>query len=280
MKIFNIKELNDGRTALNLGCGGNYYNDWNNINLNSVDKDNVIQWDLRKGIPYKDNSFDVVYSSHFLEHVDFVIAKYLLKEIYRVLKPNSNFRLVVPNLERTINEYVDIINKENIDKTKYKWILFELLDQFVRINDKGYMANFVQTNKELSYENYFHERFGIKNVNRLKNKKKIKIKSKGLSLKFKITRLFMYVFWGGKLSQSFYENFKNYYLGELHRWFYDSYQLTYILQDIGFIKIETVDAFKSKIFNWETFNLDLSDFANNKNEVYKPDSLYIEAKKK
>jgi len=48
--------------------------------------DNVMAWNLRKGIPFPDESVDAVYHSHILEHIDRKDVASFQKEIYRVLK--------------------------------------------------------------------------------------------------------------------------------------------------------------------------------------------------
>ncbi len=55
--------------------------------------------DFRRKLPFKDESFEGVFSEHTLEHLDPWHAKRLLSEIKRVLKPGSFLRIVVPNLE-------------------------------------------------------------------------------------------------------------------------------------------------------------------------------------
>lgn len=55
--------------------------------------------DFRRKLPFKDGSFEGVFSEHTLEHLDPWHAKLLLSEIKRVLKPGSYLRIVVPNLE-------------------------------------------------------------------------------------------------------------------------------------------------------------------------------------
>src|SRR4051812_49262715 len=113
---FPIKRLADGRAMLNLACGTKMDWGWNNLDfspyallarkewlarglkaagllsgerqdrLRQTDP-SIIRWDLRKGIPFEANVFDVVYHSHFLEHIDPQFAPPLLKECHRVLKP-------------------------------------------------------------------------------------------------------------------------------------------------------------------------------------------------
>jgi len=66
---------------------------------------NIMVHNLAKGIPFPDNSIDVVYHSHVLEHLDRDIAKLFLLDIKRVLKPKGVLRLVVPDFELLCREY-------------------------------------------------------------------------------------------------------------------------------------------------------------------------------
>jgi SAM-dependent methyltransferase len=61
--------------------------------------------DLRKGIPFPDNSADAVYHSHLMEHVDRESIMDFQKEIYRVLTPGGIQRICVPDLETLVREY-------------------------------------------------------------------------------------------------------------------------------------------------------------------------------
>lgn len=139
-KIHRIKRLPDGRSMLNLGCGFRMHWDWNNLDffpsailahyrkfawvlrkigflseerykrLLKVDP-RIIHWNLKKGIPFSDESFDVVYHSHLLEHLDKDFALTFLRECYRVLKTGGIIRVVVPDLEVLVNRYVSAISK-------------------------------------------------------------------------------------------------------------------------------------------------------------------------
>lgn len=54
--------------------------------------------DFRK-LPFATGEFDIVYSSHTLEHCDRQTADDTLDEWVRILKPSGEMRLVLPNLE-------------------------------------------------------------------------------------------------------------------------------------------------------------------------------------
>lgn len=121
---------------LNLGCGTHVVKGWVNIDKSfniiipkipglkwvlyriglmseiaykaSWDKldANVIRHDLTKGLPYKDNEVDYIYSSHMLEHLSRKDAQFVLEEWYRVLKKGAILRLVLPDLNIYCRKYV------------------------------------------------------------------------------------------------------------------------------------------------------------------------------
>lgn len=91
---------------LNLGCGSRYHPEWLNIDLHAVAR-GVISHDLSRGVPLRDDSCDVVYHSHLLEHLRRSDALFLLRECYRVLKPGGILRVAVPDLEQICLLYLE-----------------------------------------------------------------------------------------------------------------------------------------------------------------------------
>ena len=90
--------------ALNLGSGPvESPNQIFNVDLFGAD----INFDLTKKFPFKDNSIEFIYTSHFLEHLSFNELNNLLSECYRVLKPDSKISIVVPNARLYINAYLN-----------------------------------------------------------------------------------------------------------------------------------------------------------------------------
>ena len=129
---------------LNLGCGNRIADGWVNIDFHSSDS-RVKCVNFLGGLPYPDNNFDVVYSSHVLEHFTREHANFLLGEAYRVIKPHGILRVVVPDLEGSCREYLRILAMPDTDPgkaDKYEWIIIELLDQLVRSFPSGQMGIF------------------------------------------------------------------------------------------------------------------------------------------
>ncbi len=120
-------------SRLNLGCGPNAPSGWVNVDgswnawfthhkqlrrmleligvihsKNQGAKWNVspVVHDLKKRLPFPDNTFSAIYASHVLEHLYRSQAQQLLDECRRVLKPGGVARIVVPDLHSLVEDYL------------------------------------------------------------------------------------------------------------------------------------------------------------------------------
>jgi predicted SAM-dependent methyltransferase len=65
-----------------------------------------IEWaDVTRHIPAPNDSVEVIYSSHMLEHLDRAAARAFLLEVRRVLVPGGVLRLAVPDLALLVESY-------------------------------------------------------------------------------------------------------------------------------------------------------------------------------
>ena len=62
--------------------------------------------DCTKRLPFPDNSVDLFFFEHFLEHLHYEPAVQFLSEIYRTLKPSGTVRISVPDLKKLAQIYV------------------------------------------------------------------------------------------------------------------------------------------------------------------------------
>ncbi|KPQ33608.1 MAG: Methyltransferase domain [Phormidesmis priestleyi Ana] len=273
---------------LNLGCGNRFHTDWINVNFTSPNPV-VIAHNLTKDIPFSDNSFDVVYHSHLLEHFPKAEAATFLQECHRVLRPQGILRIAVPDLEQIIRSYLFAL-EQALDNSleaanNYTWLLLELFDQMVRNQAGGEMIAY------LHQENIPNETFILKRLGtEAKNIIASGCQTQQISLSkpwFKhalrpIYRVFrdphyrQNIFLKRLLSSADYQalqigRFRQ--SGEIHQWMYDRYSLAQLLQQNGFEKIQQRPAHESAILHWSSFNLDTEP----NGSVYKPDSLYMEA---
>jgi predicted SAM-dependent methyltransferase len=117
------------KQLLNLGCGHRYHAEWTNIDFHSTGE-NVIGYNLLKGIPFKDTTFDMVYHSHVIEHFSKEDAPNFLRECYRVLKQNGIIRIAFPDLEQIVSHYMRLLkemkNGDTRHEADYDWIMLEL----------------------------------------------------------------------------------------------------------------------------------------------------------
>jgi len=108
--------------------------------LNNLPK-NILVHNLKNGIPFRNNTQDVVYHSHILEHIDRDQVDKFFKEILRVLKPNGIQRIVIPDLEILCKNYIK--NLEKIDNsllediTTHENFIAEIIEQCVRKESHG-----------------------------------------------------------------------------------------------------------------------------------------------
>ncbi len=244
---------------LNLGCGNRYHPDWVNIDIVKTGQ-NVIQYDLLKGIPFEDNSFDVVYHSHLLEHFSKSYAPFFIKECFRVLKPGGIIRVVVPDLEGIVREYLKLLESslegDPEAQKRYEWIMLELFDQMVRNYSGGEMLDYWLQNP-MPAENFVIQRIGseVKSIlNSLReNPAQFLNRKKNINDPLEI----------GKFRLS----------GEIHQWIYDRYSLNKLLTEAGFTDFKVCKASESRIPNFNQYLLDIESDGSTR----KPDSLFVEA---
>lgn len=261
---------------LNIGCGYHYHNDWTNLDFASTG-DQVIAHNLLAGIPFNNESFEVVYHSHVLEHFLKEDAIRLLKECNRVLKPNGIIRIAIPDLEQIARNYIrfmeESINGVPGSSEKYNWTMLELMDQAVRTKGGGEMSSYI-ADETKNNDEFLIARNGKETEDLIKNLRTKSVASKKPTytlkqrIKSKLTQLLL----GEDIKALNLGKFR--LSGEIHQWMYDRYSLTELLKNTGFKNIQVVKADESSIKDWNSFQLDVFD-----GKVRKPDSLFLEAVK-
>lgn len=127
-------------TILNIGCGTKTHPDEQFINIDwsmylSIKENPILSMmaplfmnkerlaafrslsksvralDIKKGLPFPDNSIDAVYHCHFLGHLDQPDALNFFEEVLRVLKPGGIHRIVVPDFQLLCESYLDHVKR-------------------------------------------------------------------------------------------------------------------------------------------------------------------------
>lgn len=267
---------------LNVGCGKRLHPSWINIDILPTDPE-VMVYDIRRSFPFDDNSVDVVYHSHVLEHIPKAEVPEFLQECYRVLKPGGIMRVVVPDLEQIIRQYIRLLEQNLKAPTSqsaldYDWIMLELLDQTVRDQSGGEMLHYLNSmpdNREFVLTRLGEEVKPLLDGTKHKLSLGSKIQ-KFMSMRFAvqvrlITSLIGDLFHRILPGNMYYKIGKFRTSGETHKWMYDRYSLSRVLKSIGFEDFKIHTAFTSSIPNWELFGLDGKN-----GQAFKPDSLFVE----
>ena len=114
-KSNNIKYIINSKynitTKLNLGCGDELMDDYINCDLYGDKSDMLFD---AMYIPFPDNSIDEIRAYHLIEHFDFMKGNVVLKEWFRVLKPNGKLVLETPDLLNTCKIFVNANEQDRI----------------------------------------------------------------------------------------------------------------------------------------------------------------------
>ncbi|GEM_PF-1020257 len=111
----------ENKRFLNIGPGSFRHKYWTNSDKKFLDNKTWaesrshqysssidIDWDILQGgeLPLADNSIELVYCSHVIEHIWNNDVRHLLREVCRVLKSGGILRLVTPDADLAVNSWV------------------------------------------------------------------------------------------------------------------------------------------------------------------------------
>lgn len=94
----------DGSVNLHLGCGAVIHPLFINIDAMPAPHIHYVRR-IDNLDPFSDNSVDLVYACHCLEHLPFAQIPRVLKEWHRVLKPGGILRVSVPDFDLLLDIY-------------------------------------------------------------------------------------------------------------------------------------------------------------------------------
>jgi predicted SAM-dependent methyltransferase len=268
---------------LNFGCGTAVHPDWVNLD-SSTDLPGVIRHDLRRGLPFPDESFDAVYGSHVLEHLQPDAAARLLRECHRVLRSGGIVRIVVPDLEAIARLYLESMAAAAGDvhaAFRYDWAMLELYDQSVRTVSGGRMAAFLRRKLDAREARFVEGRIGAEAMQMSHGASPVRgtslllrrIRSAALALRAGAARACAWLFLGSAGPAALREGlFRR--SGEVHQQMYDSYSLKRAMELAGFVEMQACSAGSSGIPDFARYELEVRD-----GQPRKPDSLYLEGRR-
>lgn len=103
---------------LHLGCGSKILSEYINVDVRQLPGVHIAT-SIDNLSMFADESADIIYCCHVLEHLSRHKVQSALKEWYRVLKPGGKVRISVPNFESIVQHY-----NENHDLCKLIGLLY------------------------------------------------------------------------------------------------------------------------------------------------------------
>lgn len=138
------------KNYLNLGCGSQFRQAMGGGTIINADffshlkpyktySTPMPQWqlDLRYPLQCPHNIFDGVFSEHTLEHLYIDDAIALLRDIFRILKPNGTIRLSVPDLELHIQQYLNAKKQDSHQQALASEYIRKLTQEYLHIKCMG-----------------------------------------------------------------------------------------------------------------------------------------------
>lgn len=121
---------------LNIACGTTYIKSplWENLDYAPRD-DFVRRSDVLHELTTSQTKYDVIYCAHFIEHIPPEKVVSFLSRCRSLMREDSLFRIVTPNAEFLLREYLKHKDNQNTICAEYAFLNF--LDQCVRLKSGG-----------------------------------------------------------------------------------------------------------------------------------------------
>lgn len=108
---------------LEIGPGKTRIKNFETLNTLLINETDFIG-QLGGKLPFKDESFDLIYMSHVLEHIFWYKLDDTMDELVRILKPNGKIEIWVPDGEKIAQAFVDAEKGLNKDFASDNWYRF------------------------------------------------------------------------------------------------------------------------------------------------------------
>jgi predicted SAM-dependent methyltransferase len=103
---------------LHIGCGFNVLAGWLNTDFVPLTA-SVCYLDATKRLPFKDDTFDFVFSEHMIEHISVKDGVALLSECLRVMKRGGRIRIATPDLRSILALHDE--NRSGLQQEYIQW---------------------------------------------------------------------------------------------------------------------------------------------------------------
>lgn len=265
---------------VNIACGDTYVNGWRNFDYDPHSS-TVTKANLLSGLPLAENEAEVVYSSHFIEHIPRNLLASFLSECFRIIRPGGRLRLVLPDFEEMCGAYLSARGRGEHDKADF--VTLEILDQCVRMDTGGELGRFyswLQSSVALHGDmiEFVKKRTGYEiDCQSLPTKRSWRrILTNPVKITGKLERLYCSAILALLPPAFRRQNVSFASIGERHAWVYDFHTLSRALDQAGFVQIERVTSSTSSIPGFPFYPLDVNEDGSPRKGI---ESMYIEALK-
>jgi SAM-dependent methyltransferase len=280
----NLPASGRGHTLLNLGCGEEGHPAFVNIDLRAANP-GIIAHDLRDGIPFPDETFDLVYHATMLSMLRSASALRLMQECRRVLKPGGVLRVVTEDLEQMCQAYLQkleaVCNGNTESADDYEWMILELYDQATRESSGGGMVQYLLRDP-LPNEAFIYSRIGAQGTRivsglRLRPEPKYAAPANetvGVRAKLmeKVNKFVLTALLGPKSVEALEIGLFRLTAGQVSYRMYDRYSLGRLFQAAGFSQVSRRTPTESGYAFWDRVNLDVSV----EGRIVRPHTLIME----
>jgi len=89
---------------LHLGCGNKHIDGFINIDARKLPKVDIVD-DVKNLSKFSENSVDLIYACHILEHITRIEYTNVLTRWFKILKEGGVLRIAVPDIEKVFKHY-------------------------------------------------------------------------------------------------------------------------------------------------------------------------------
>jgi len=267
-------------TKINIACGNTFLQGWRNFDYASSSP-YVTRLNSLERLPLDNNKADVVYSSHFLEHIPRPMVDAFMSECFRITKPGGILRLVLPDFEELCAAYLQYRQHEEHDKAEF--LQMEILDQCVRQVSGGELGEFyksLEATKASEQEliKFVQQRTGhvLEDGSNPAGSRWQRLISNPGAIIQKLENIYIKVILRLLPPAFRQQNVSLAAVGERHAWVYDYYNVKKLLFRAGFIEVKRLTATTSNIPDFPFYPLDIYKDGTPRKGA---ESMYIEARK-